>query len=687
MPNSPRCAACSTAAAARSCAGRRGSARPRCWPRRARSPRVPVYSATGSELERIVPVRRASSSCSAPCSAEPTQAVLHELYWLVADRCPAVLLVDDAHWVDRAVAALARVHGQPGRRPAAGDRARRPRRRAGRAAGPDRAALGDDRARAAPAVGAPPWRSWAATPPCSRPPAATRSTSTRCSPATPRSVVESVALRLAALPPACTALARALSVRERNGRGTRRRARRGVGGRRRSRRSPAPTSCAATTSPTRSCARRSTPRSRRPSARGSTWRRRACSTTPEHVAAQLMAAGPGGGVWAVEALRAAARAAWARGAPDVAAAFLRRAAEEEMPRAQLVGAAARARPRAGRGRGPGRAPGPAPGARAGRAGRARRDRGRARPVAVQPGVLRRRVRGLRGRRRRGRAGDRGGARPVARAALRRPRRDRRARARDRGRARGSRSRARRTRTAPQHAEAALADPDIEPSDLAAGLVALMAAGRHDQAEARWSAVAESARAAGALDTLRLAVALRALVRLRLGRVAETEADLRELIAWVAELQLPLASYRTALPFVVAPLIDALVERGELEEAGALARAHRARGRLAGGVRLHVPDRQPRAAAARAGPRPRRAAPRARVRAPPARVGHPQPGLRRVRLDARRGAGRDRPHVGGARRLRRADRPRAPVRRRARGGNGADRAGPDHRRSRSRCAPP
>jgi len=77
---------------------------------------------------------------------------------------------------------------------------------------------------------------------------------------------------------------------------------------------------------------------------------------------------------------------------------------------------------------------------------------------------------------------------------------------------------------------------------------------------------ESARAAGELETLRLAVALRALVRLRMGRVADVETDLTELIAWVGELALPLSAYRTALPFVIAPLIDALVERGELEQA-------------------------------------------------------------------------------------------------------------------------
>ena len=89
------------------------------------------------------------------------------------------------------------------------------------------------------------------------------------------------------------------------------------------------------------------------------------------------------------------------------------------------------------------------------------------------------------------------------------------------------------------------------------------------------------------------------------------------------------AYRTALPFVIAPLIDALVERGELEEAArwpaltgleagwpeefgftflldSLARLRLAQGRVPGG-----------------------AAPRARVRPPPARVGDPQSRLRRV----------------------------------------------------------
>jgi tetratricopeptide (TPR) repeat protein len=81
-------------------------------------------------------------------------------------------------------------------------------------------------------------------------------------------------------------------------------------------------------------------------------------------------------------------------------------------------------------------------------------------------------------------------------------------------------------------------PQSQPSSLAAALVALMAAGRLEQADAAWAGVADSARDSGALETLRLAVALRAIVRVRQGRIAEAEADLRELIAWVGELEVP-----------------------------------------------------------------------------------------------------------------------------------------------------
>ena len=56
------------------------------------------------------------------------------------------------------------------------------------------------------------------------------------------------------------------------------------------------------------------------------------------------------------------------------------------------------------------------------------------------------------------------------------------------------------------------------------------------------------------------------MRVRQGRVAEAEADLRELIAWVGELAVPYGDYRIALPWVISPLVDALLERGEVDEA-------------------------------------------------------------------------------------------------------------------------
>ena len=102
----------------------------------------PVLSARGSELEReypfgavqqlfahvTVPREGAAAHAAAAFSlgGEPDHAVLHGLYWLTAGLGPLTIVVDDAHWLDRAVAALAGLHGQPRRRPAA-DARRSPR--------------------------------------------------------------------------------------------------------------------------------------------------------------------------------------------------------------------------------------------------------------------------------------------------------------------------------------------------------------------------------------------------------------------------------------------------------------------------------------------------------------------------------------------------------------------------------
>jgi len=300
-------------------------------------------------------------------------------------------------------------------------------------------------------------------------------------------------------------------------------------------------------------------------------------TDPEQVAAHLMAAGPGLGAWTVEPLRAAAARAWARGAPDEAAKLLSRAAEEEMPRAQLAAvlrelaqaevaafgpdglktmreALALADPTArveislelGRAlfthgffadactaleAGLMSTPREADGGEAA-AVRARLEVELATVAVLDLGLVRRF----------------GGLEAIA------------------ARVPGS-------AVAGWIAVARGGSAEVElggeraPSDVAAALVTLLAQGHYAAADAEWSGFAATARANGALEEYRMAMALRAMVRLRMGRVADVEADLRGLIEWVGELELPLRAYRAALPSVISPLVDALLERGALEEAG------------------------------------------------------------------------------------------------------------------------
>ena len=68
---------------------------------------------------------------------------------------------------------------------------------------------------------------------------------------------------------------------------------------------------------------------------------------PDRIAAHLLSAEPYGESWVVEALRAAARQAMARGAPDTAAGYLRRGAGRAARARGPPGGAARARPRRG----------------------------------------------------------------------------------------------------------------------------------------------------------------------------------------------------------------------------------------------------------------------------------------------------------------------------------------------------
>ena len=289
-------------------------------------------------------------------------------------------------------------------------------------------------------------------------------------------------------------------------------------------------------------------------------------TGAERIAAHVMAAGPGGGVRAVKALREAADAAWARGAPESAVAYLRRAAEEQLPRTELVPLLRELARALIATEGPGGFPvlrealALASGdeheeivLELGRAlmiqgyfsdaaavfarGTGEEARTELATVSVLDLALVRAGGGL----------DAlaehlpPGASAVGAwiEVARRPP----------------------ASTGADHAEQAF--PEARPTSIAGALIALMAAGRLEQADRHWTAIAETARAEGELERLRLAVALRALVRVRQGRIAETEADLRELIAWVGELAVPYGDYRIALPWVISPLVDALLERGEV----------------------------------------------------------------------------------------------------------------------------
>ena len=224
---------------------------------------------------------------------------------------------------------------------------------------------------------------------------------------------------------------------------------------------------------------------------------------------------------------------------------------------------------------------------------------------------------------------------------------------------GSRSRARRPRArGADHAEAALAGPPTPTvvrrrADRADGRRAARAGRRDlDRRRRRRPRDAASSRRCGSRSRCGR------MVRMRQGRVAEAEADLRELIAWVGELELPYGE----LPDGAAVGDRAARRRADrarrARRGAALGDAHRPGARLAGGLRLHVPARQPGAAAARAGPRARGArTSRASARAASARGASATPASCAWGSTLAAAAARHRPHRGGARRLRPADRPR------------------------------
>jgi DNA-binding NarL/FixJ family response regulator len=516
-------------------------------------------------------------------AAEPDHAVPHGLYWLVADLGPLALVLDDAQWLDRpslrwlaymaerahelpVALVLAEDSGEPDEvleamrlQPATIELAPAPlsveaiRRVAEQALG---RAPGEDFVRAAAEATA-------------GNPFHLRMLLAEGEAAAPATVADRVALRLGRLPGACGRLARALAVLDRAASGTVAARLAGLG-------VPETVEAAEALAAAdlvrdgafvhplvRGAVYGAIPPGERAElhARAARLLGRA-GAPPERVAAQIAAGEPGGGEWAVQALRRAARAAWARGAADVTAALLQRAREETMPAQLRVAVLRELAPAVSATDGPaglpylyealGLAEEAAPRAELARElGRALFRQGffaeavtileREAPGAPELATIAvldlgalRRLGGL--------ERVKAGAPDPVRAWIEV--------------ARGP---------ATDGAARAPAAP-LDDISRTAALLALTAAGRLEEAEAAWTEVAEAARASGALGRLRCAVTLRALVRLRLGRVADVEADLRELSAWGAELDVPVTDQRLGLPWAVAPLVDALVERGAVEEA-------------------------------------------------------------------------------------------------------------------------
>ena len=193
-----------------------------------------VLRARGSELERSfafggvqqlfarvpVPYSGAAAHAAGAFSAggEPDHAVLHGLYWLTAGLGPLAIVVDDAHWLDQpSLRWLAYMVNRVADLPLALLLAARSDEQdellSRIALHPSTTVLRPKPLSRRPRSPSSPARS--APPRSTRPPAASRSSCTRWSrptTPTPRPVVESIALRLEELPPACLKLARAIAV-------------------------------------------------------------------------------------------------------------------------------------------------------------------------------------------------------------------------------------------------------------------------------------------------------------------------------------------------------------------------------------------------------------------------------------------------------------------------------------------
>jgi DNA-binding CsgD family transcriptional regulator len=121
------------------------------------------------------------------------------------------------------------------------------------------------------------------------------------------------------------------------------------------------------------------------------------------------------------------------------------------------------------------------------------------------------------------------------------------------------------------AERALADGRLsveeQPMVVAMAGVALMAGDRLEEAERVWDRALADALRHGALYAAGFVLTVRAMVRARMGAMAAAEAD-----AGAALEKLPEGA-DAQLRWILPPLIDALVERGELESASAILKDH------------------------------------------------------------------------------------------------------------------
>lgn len=110
------------------------------------------------------------------------------------------------------------------------------------------------------------------------------------------------------------------------------------------------------------------------------------------------------------------------------------------------------------------------------------------------------------------------------------------------------------------------DAHADPAVFGGGLTALAAAGYLDEAKAGWDRVVARGRREGSIALLSFGLVMRSPVLLRLGEVRGAEADAREIIDLVVEGGMVPAERSDSFPWLLAPLIDALIERDEIAEA-------------------------------------------------------------------------------------------------------------------------